>query len=230
MIVFGTVTKTISKENRNTPLLYVTFLESRKFPKHKRVPLWNPSVLWDKKFLTGSRDNPSPSFIHKLFRYQKFSEIRKVSLRTLLLLWGKTNATKNRDTPSLISNTSRYQKISEKEKSSYTKFFGPVRQKSISQQVVIIHPSTLPTPSNLKILSIPNFLQNQQRFAHEFIWYCEMKQFWRKFVTPSLLSLTISDIRFLLKHRRFSLRISSLPWDNKVWRENLDTPYSHTPS
>ena len=105
--VFGTVTKTISKENRNTPPLSVTFLESRKFLNHRRVPPRNLSVLWDKKFLTGSRDNPSPSFIHKLFRYPKFSEIRKVSLRTLLLLWGKTIQTKNRDTPSLISNFCR---------------------------------------------------------------------------------------------------------------------------
>ena len=155
MIFFGTVTKTISKENRNTPLLSVTFLESRKFPKHRRVPLWNPSVLWDKKFLTGNRDNPSPSFIHKIFGtrnflksgkflYEHFCYCEAKQMRRKIVIHLLSSLT--------LLDTRKFLK----------KRRVPIRSssvlwdKNISQQVVIIHASTLSTPSNLKFLSIPN--------------------------------------------------------------------------
>ena len=95
--------------------------------QHRRVPLRNVSVLWDKKFTTENRDIPginhalkgsptkffgtvrqtifdwkswySPLFIHKLFRYPKFSETqhRRVPLRNVSVLRDKKSSTKNCD-------------------------------------------------------------------------------------------------------------------------------------
>ena len=54
--------------------------------QHKRVPLRNVSVLWDKKYSTENLDTPLS--IHKLFRYRKFSETqhRRVALRSFSVL------------------------------------------------------------------------------------------------------------------------------------------------
>ena len=43
-----------------TPLLSLTFLDTRNDIKHRSFPLRSLSVLWDKLFLTGRRDNASP--------------------------------------------------------------------------------------------------------------------------------------------------------------------------
>ena len=44
------------------PLLSLTFFDTRNFLKHRRVPRWNFSALWDKKFSTDNRD----TFLHKV--------------------------------------------------------------------------------------------------------------------------------------------------------------------
>ena len=81
-----------------------------------------------------------PLYLHKIFRYPNFPEIRKVSLRTLLLLWGRTIATKNRDTRSLISIISWYQKFCEEKEEFPYEVLRACETKSISREVVIIQP------------------------------------------------------------------------------------------
>ena len=78
-IFFGTVTKTNWTEHCDTPLLSVTFLDSRKFLKHRRVLLRSLSFLWNKKLFNGKSWLSIPPLIHKNFWYQKFSKIRKGS-------------------------------------------------------------------------------------------------------------------------------------------------------
>ena len=94
---------------------YIKFFHSWNFLKHRRVPHWNFSVLSDKTILTENWDTLRP-LIHKLFRYQKFSETPKgsptkffVSImwdeKTLTKLWCRPLlCMKNFDTGLLLKN------------------------------------------------------------------------------------------------------------------------------
>ena len=135
---------------------------------------------------------------------------------------------------SLTSNISRSQNFPQKPKGSFTKFFGHVRQHFFDgkSRYSIIPPSTFSYP---KCSSIPNFSQTRERFAYEFIRYCETKQFRRKIVITPLLSPTFLDNRNDLKHRRFPLRSLSVLWYKKFLtgsRDNaspiLSTRFYHT--
>ena len=79
--LFGTVRQNNFDGRSWYPPLFLslTFFDTGNFLKHRRVPLRNFLALWDKKYSTENFDTSSLSLIHKLFRYQKFSEIQKVS-------------------------------------------------------------------------------------------------------------------------------------------------------
>ena len=66
---------------------------------------------------------------HEIFRYQNFSETRKVSPTNFFGTVRQKFSTENRDTP-LIHEIFRYQKFLVKQKGSPTKFFITVRQKN----------------------------------------------------------------------------------------------------
>ena len=99
---------------------------TRSFPEQKSPPRIF-SVVWDKKFPTENR-NTIP--LHKIFRYQKFSEIQKPPppLRNFSVLWDKKLSTENRKNASYAWKR-RYQKLSETQKDCATKLFGTMIQK-----------------------------------------------------------------------------------------------------
>ena len=69
----------------------------------------------------------------KVFDTQNFLKHRRVPLRNDSVLGDKTVLTENRDArPSLIPNVFRYEKFSETQKGSSTKFFDTVRQKFLN--------------------------------------------------------------------------------------------------
>ena len=53
---FGTVKQQIFYRKTYIPLLGMSFFDNRNFLKHRRVPLRNDSVLWDKTILTENCD------------------------------------------------------------------------------------------------------------------------------------------------------------------------------
>ena len=112
---------------------YPQLFPKRVFSKHRRDPLQIFSVLWDNKFSTEIRDSV-PSFINKIFWWQKFSETLKGTatkkfryceaqhfLRKLVIC-----------APSpLVFEVFRFGKLSERQKRSSTKRFGTVTQNNI---------------------------------------------------------------------------------------------------
>ena len=138
--IFGTVREQIFyRKSWYSPHRHKVF-RYPKLMKHWRVPLQKFSALWGKKFSTEDLDTPTPHpthppphpLIHKLFRYQKFSEtqIRRVPLRNFSALWDKKTFDKESwYSPSpLIHKIFRHQKLCETKKGSPTKFFGTVRE------------------------------------------------------------------------------------------------------
>ena len=101
------------------PPLSINFFDTRNFVKQRRVPLRSFSVLWDNKFSIENRDIPlwgikffnTPNFLkhwrdaHEIFRYCETRIFRR----------------KNVISPLLSINFFRYQKISGKQKGSFTK-------------------------------------------------------------------------------------------------------------
>ena len=143
---FGTVRQQIfNRKSWYSPHRHKVF-RYPKLMKHWRVPLQKFSALWGKKFSTEDLDTPTPHptpspphpLIHKLFRYQKFSEtqIRRVPLRNFSALWDKETFDKESwYSPSpLIHKFFRYQKFCETQKGSPMKFFGTVRQKKFNKR------------------------------------------------------------------------------------------------
>ena len=80
------------------PLLIYELFRYQKFSEtqHRRVPLWNFSVLWDKKISTEIRDIALWSI--KFFDTRNFLKHQRVPLRSFSVLWDKTILTENRDT------------------------------------------------------------------------------------------------------------------------------------
>ena len=125
---FGTVRqKSFDGKLWHNPLKHKLF----GYPKlmtHSTVPLRNFLALGDKKFSTGNRDITlvSKNFFdtrnqwhHKGFPYEVFRYCETKQFWQKIVL----------PAPSLIPNIFRYQKFSETQKGSSTKFFGTVRQK-----------------------------------------------------------------------------------------------------
>ena len=73
-----------TKQNRRkiviTPLLSLTFLDTRNVLKHRRVLLRNLLVLWGKKFMTGSRDDASPILSIWFYLTRNFLKSGRVTL------------------------------------------------------------------------------------------------------------------------------------------------------
>ena len=76
----------LSIENRDIPRLDIYSLDTRNIQKHRRIPLRNDSLLWDKINLTENRDTGLLSY-RLIFPYQNFFQIQRGSstnfLRTL---------------------------------------------------------------------------------------------------------------------------------------------------
>ena len=82
------------------PPVFLTFFETRKFLKHRKVPLRNDSVLWDKTIWQKIVIR-APSLIPYIFRYPKLFETQKGSSTKWFGTVRHKFLTENRDTPSL---------------------------------------------------------------------------------------------------------------------------------
>ena len=112
---FGTVRKIVIPPIMHKIFQYPKFSETLKgCPR-------NFSALWNQKFSTEKRDTPFSSI--KLFEPKNFLKNSRIPLQKFLALWDIKISTENRDKPSLIQKFFRYQKISGKQKGSFTKLF-----------------------------------------------------------------------------------------------------------
>ena len=171
----------IQMENHDIAPLLVCMkrFDTRVFLKPRRVPLWNFSVLWDKKYPSENSDTPSslpvPPLIHKVFRSQKFSEAQKGSSMKFFVSvqWDKKSSTEKRDNPPppLMDEIFWYPKFSETQKSSTTMFFVLVRWDKKNRRKNVIYPSYAWN------FSIPEFFWNIEGFPTKFFGIVRQKKF-----------------------------------------------------
>ena len=107
------------------PLQRINIFGTRKFLSYKRVRLWSFPALKEKIF---AENLIAPSFINS-FRYENICETKKVRVWSFPVLWENYFAQKLIPA-SLISKIFQYQKFSESQKCSLTKFFSTVSQKT----------------------------------------------------------------------------------------------------
>ena len=79
------------------PLFCIKIFDTRKFPKHRVVPLRNFPALWDKKFSTLNNDNPLLSF--KISDTRNFLKGRESPYK-IFRYCEKNNFRQSHDTPS----------------------------------------------------------------------------------------------------------------------------------
>ena len=168
--------------------------------------------------------------IHKLFRYQKFSETqhRRVPLQNVSALWDKKFSPENLDTPPpplLIHKLFRYRKFSETQ-------HGRVLQRNFSALWDKKFPTKnidTPSPHPPSLLSI-NFFDTRTFVKHRRVPIRSSSVLWDKnnfdrksWYPPPLLSLTFFGTRNFLKHRRVPRRNFLALWDKNFSTENRDT-------
>ena len=180
-------------------LLSLKIFHTRKFLKHRRVPLRTISVPWDNKNFEGkswhrplsSSQNfsiPESSwktegFLYEKFRHSerhKFLKHKKESLRNHLILWDKTISTENRDTRYLF----------------YQYFFSDTRN--------IVKRRNFPLGTALVLWDKEVSTENRDR-------------------RPSFVTMKFFDTKMFPEHRKVRLRNVMVLWDQKVSMENRDT-------
>ena len=116
-----------------SPLVVINFSDSEHSQQHKRKPSRYFSVLWDKKIPTEKSGYPLGYLEHFLIP-EFFWNTEKVSYEFFGLVRQKCFDGKSWRL-STICNNSRYQKITETQKSSTTKFFGTLSQKTFDRKL-----------------------------------------------------------------------------------------------
>ena len=66
VVEFNTKLKNPNMVHSSTHLLSMKFSDTGNFPNHRRVPLENVSVLWNKNFSSGNRDTPSYAYLFSI--------------------------------------------------------------------------------------------------------------------------------------------------------------------
>ena len=119
--------------------------------------------------MTEKRDTPFSSI--KLFETKNFSQKNsRILLRKFSALWDIKISTEKRDKPPLFQIFFRYQKISGKQKGSFTKLFVSVLwDKKFRQN------RDAPPPSYAWKFSIKEFFWNTKVFSNEIFRYSETK-------------------------------------------------------
>ena len=165
---------------------------------------------------------PSPNLIHYFLRPRKFS---KNSTKRFLyeVFWQcetKKYLTENRDTPSLplfIHKFFRYQNFCEKQKTSWTKYFGTMRNQ-------FFHRKSWSSPLRHEIFRYPKVSKTQKGSPTKWIGSVRQNNFFGKWQYPlSLFALSFFDIRIFLKHRKVPLQNFSALWDKNFSTEKRDT-------
>ena len=161
-----------------TPLLSLTFLDTRIVFKHRRVLLRNLLVLWDKKFLTGSRDNASPILSIRFYHTRSFLKSRRDTSRNFSVMWEKIYSTENLDTlllPLTFLDPRYFLKNWKVPLRSFSVMWDNNLSTGNRNTLSFLPPSF----SYAQKLSIPNFSQNPGGLVYEYIRYCETKQYRR---------------------------------------------------
>ena len=214
-------------ENRDRCLLFLsqTFFETRIFVKHRRVPLWNVYVLWDKTVSTKNRDNSPPIWSIKYFDNRSFLKDRTEHLRKTLVFWDKKSSTNSGDRRSapLIKKKSKFSisGLFWKNRRLLQMFFSVKwGENCIWWRIVIGGP--LSNPDHLLITEV---LWITDIFLYETFWYCETKHIWQKlgYAPLALLSSNVFDSGNSLKHRSVPLQSVWVLGDKTVSTENRDT-------
>ena len=166
------------------PLFCIKTFDTRKFHKHRVVPLRNFPALWDKKFSTVNNDNPLLSF--KISDTRNFLKGRESPYKNFRYC-EKNNFRQNRDTP------------------SYAIFFYPeifwnkrvpLRFFSVLRQKIFGENRDIPFLS-IKIFDKRNFLK-KEGFPNEIFRYCQKINFRQNRDTPSygiFLNQKLSQIK-----------------------------------
>ena len=182
--IFGTVRQQIfNRKSWYSPHRHKVF-RYPKLMKHWWLPLQKLSALWGKKFSTEDLDTLTPHptplphpLIHKLFRYQKFSETqhRRVPLWNFSALWDKKFSTENLHTPSPLLSINFFATghfLNHRSEGFLYEIFRHCETKNFWQRIVI-----LPLPSYTYIFSTPETLWNKEGFIYEVFRYCERTNF-----------------------------------------------------
>ena len=192
--------KKFSTENLNTPspLLSINFFAPKVFSNTaQKLSTTKFFGTVRQKVFDGICRYPLPPLIHKLFRYQKFSETqhRRVHLQNFSALWDNKFSTENLDTPPppLSINfiaTGKFLKHSTE--GFLYEMFRYCKTKNFRRKIVTY-------PSEAWNFSIPEIFWNTKGFPYEVFRYCGTKQFWRKIVIPAP-----SLIPNIFRYQRFS--------------------------
>ena len=218
---FGTETKLFWRKILiPAPFLNPNIFRYQKFSE-TRVPLRNFSVLWDKNFDMKSWYSlpPSPPLLSmKFFDTRNLVKHRRSPLRNFSVLWDNRFSIENRDIPLLgikffdtwnfltqgfLYEMIRYwDKTSETQKGSSTKFIGTVRQQ-------FFYRKSWYSPLIHKIFRYQNFLPTKFLVLWNNRFSIENRDI-------PLLSIKFFDTRI------FYLRSFSVLWNNRFSIENRD--------
>ena len=164
--------------------------------KHRRVPLWKVSVLWDKTVSTRNRDNSPPIPCIKFFNARSFLKHRTGHLRKTLVFWDKKSSTESGDwssAPLMI----------EKLKFSISELYWKFRrllqmyfcvkweEKFTWRRIVIGGPF-----SNPKHFSITDIWWITDIIRYETFSYCETKHTWQKLGIGAPSPLILENVRY----------------------------------
>ena len=195
MNFIGILREKKSTEESDINLLGMKSFDSRTFLIYRSVPQRNPSALWARKFSTENRD--IPFFCIKLFDtwHLKRSETLDGSPRTFSVLWDKKNWRKT----AICIKVSEIPKIL-KLRSGSREIFAYCGTKKFDWRTwfsVLMH----------RKFRYPNFSGGLKGLTTQFVSTVMPKKNTGKLRDPPLLSINVSDVPKILKHRGDPQRI-----------------------
>ena len=125
------------------PVFILEFYDTKFFSKHRKVPLRFYSVLCDKIISKGKRDTPLLSI--KSFHTRLSLKHKMILLRSVTVVWGKTNSTEGLDIlppPLFFHKNFPYQNVSQTLKGSSRKFM-VLWDRTFRKKIVITSPPSL---------------------------------------------------------------------------------------
>ena len=115
-----------------TPPIDKIFRYVRNYSNTERFPDGKSQHCVTENF---DRESCYAPFVHKIYRYQKVLEHKKVPLRSFMVLWDKKYPTENHDSPPLLRNNFSCPKPCEILKGSTMKVFLTVKRKNLQKIV-----------------------------------------------------------------------------------------------
>ena len=174
-----------------TPLLSLTFFDTRNFLKHRRAPLRNDSVLWDKKILRENRETHLLSYPEQFLIPETFWNTEGFLYEMIRYwdekFWGKIV----KPTSSLIPNIFRYPKPFETL---------PLRNDTVDKTILVENRNTRPLsyPERFSIPESNETLKNSP--TKIFSTVRQKKSSETLDAPPPILSMNLFAIGKFLKH------------------------------